>query len=63
MELKKIIGKNITNLRKSRRLTQLELANELNYSDKAISKWCKNANLPSTKSEIKQYSDEEWEKI
>ena len=39
------------------------IAKEYGVSDKAISKWCKNANLPSTKSEIKQYSDEEWEKI
>ena len=34
-----IIGKNIAELRKSSGLTQLELAEKLNYSDKAISKW------------------------
>lgn len=38
-ELKQIIGKNIINLRKSRGLTQAELADKLNYSDKAVSKW------------------------
>lgn len=34
-----IIGKNIAELRKSHGMTQLELAEKLNYSDKAISKW------------------------
>ena len=34
-----IIGKNIAELRKSSGMTQLELAEKLNYSDKAISKW------------------------
>lgn len=32
-------------------------------SDNAIRKWCKTYNLPSKKSEINNYSDEEWEKI
>ena len=59
MELKKIIGKNITNLRKSRRLTQLELANELNYSDKAISKWENGDSLPDieTLQNVAKYFD------
>ena len=34
-----VIGKNIAELRKSFGMTQLELAEKLNYSDKAISKW------------------------
>lgn len=34
-----------------------------NVSDNAIRKWCKNYNLPTKKSEIKQYSDKEWEEI
>lgn len=38
-DLKQIIAKNISDLRQERKLTQLELANMLNYSDKAISKW------------------------
>lgn len=38
-ELKFIIAKNITELRKRDSLTQLELAEKLNYSDKAVSKW------------------------
>ena len=32
-------------------------------SDNAIRKWCKTEKLPSTKTVIKKYSDEEWEKI
>ena len=31
-----------------------------NVSDKAVSKWCKKYDLPTTKKEIKSYSDEEW---
>ena len=38
-ELKNIIGKNIACLRAEHKLTQLELAERLNYSDKSISKW------------------------
>ena len=38
-DLKQIIANNITTLRKAKNLTQLEFAKELNYSDKAISKW------------------------
>lgn len=33
------LANNISNLRKEKKLTQLELANILNYSDKSISKW------------------------
>ena len=38
-ELKQIIGKNIIDLRKKMGLTQAELAEKINYSDKAVSKW------------------------
>src|SRR5574344_1971659 len=38
-ELRTTIGKNISELRKQRGLTQDELAEQLNYLDKAISKW------------------------
>ena len=34
-----IIGKKLLYLRKKNKLTQAELAEKLNYSDKAISKW------------------------
>ena len=38
-ELKKIIAENIIELRTSTGMTQSELAEKLNYSDKSISKW------------------------
>lgn len=41
-----IIGKNLQVLRKKHKLTQAELAERLNYSDKAISKWEKGESLP-----------------
>lgn len=46
-EIKKIIGENLTDLRKRKRLTQAELATKLNYSDKAISKWEHGDAIPS----------------
>lgn len=45
-DLKQIIANNITNLRKEKNLTQLEFANKLNYSDKAISKWERAESIP-----------------
>ncbi len=41
-----IIGKKLLSLRKRNKLTQAELAEKLNYSDKAISKWEKGESLP-----------------
>ena len=38
-DIKSIVAKNITKLRQSNNMTQLELAEKINYSDKAISKW------------------------
>ena len=32
-------------------------------SDNSIRKWCKSVNLPSTKRDISQYSDEDWIKL
>lgn len=46
MDTNKIIGKNISNLRKNLNLTQLELAEKLNYSDKAVSKWERGESIP-----------------
>lgn len=40
------IGKNLQILRKKNKLTQAELAAELSYSDKAVSKWEKGESLP-----------------
>lgn len=45
-DIKSIIAKNITNLRQGAKLTQIELAERLNYSDKAISKWERAESLP-----------------
>ena len=45
-DLKAIIAKNITELRKENKLTQLELAEKLNYSDKSVSKWERGESIP-----------------
>lgn len=45
-EFKGIVASNITMYRKAAGLTQLELAEKLNYSDKAISKWERGESLP-----------------
>ncbi len=44
--LKSIIAENITFYRKNANITQQELANKLNYSDKSISKWERGEGLP-----------------
>lgn len=46
-----------------RNYTFVELSKKYGVSDNAIRKWCKRYNLPFKSSEIKKYSDEEWEKI
>ena len=38
-ELREIIGKNLTTLRLEFKMTQAELAEKLNYTDKSVSKW------------------------
>jgi transcriptional regulator with XRE-family HTH domain len=45
-DLKPIIAKNIMNLRQNAKLTQSDLAQQLNYSDKAISKWERAESMP-----------------
>lgn len=45
-EIKNNLSKNIIKLRKEKKLTQLELANALNYSDKSISKWENGDTIP-----------------
>ena len=45
-DLKTIIAKNIVALRQGAKLTQSDLAERLNYSDKAISKWERAESLP-----------------
>ncbi len=46
-DVNKIIGNNLTKLRKQAKLTQMELAEKFNYSDKTISKWETGESLPS----------------
>lgn len=41
------ISKRLIELRKSKELTQLELSEQINYSDKVISKWERGESLPS----------------
>lgn len=38
-DIKSIVAKNMTELRHANNMTQLELAEKINYSDKTISKW------------------------
>ena len=41
----------------------LKIAKQYNVSDNAIRKWCISYNLPSRKSDIKGYTEEEWNNI
>ena len=45
-DIKSIVAKNISELRQAHRMTQLELAERLNYSDKAVSKWERGESSP-----------------
>ena len=47
-EFKKIVADNLIKYRKINKLTQADLANRLNYSDKAISKWERGESIPDT---------------
>ena len=47
--LNKIIAENITFLRTTNKMTQLELAEKLNYSDKAVSKWERGDSIPDVR--------------
>ena len=44
--LKAIIAGNIADLRRNKNMTQMELAEKLNYTDKAISKWERGESIP-----------------
>ena len=45
-DIKSIIAENIVQLRKRKGMTQIELAERLNYSDKAVSKWERGESVP-----------------
>lgn len=55
-DLKPVIAKNIAELRVAHSLTQLELAEKLNYSDKAVSKWERAESIPDV-TVLKQIAD------
>ena len=43
------IGKNIMRLRRMANMTQLELAEKINYSDKSVSKWEQGNGIPDVR--------------
>lgn len=45
-DIKDVIARNLVNLRMQAGLTQLQLAEKLNYSDKAVSKWERGESIP-----------------
>jgi transcriptional regulator with XRE-family HTH domain len=45
-DLKQTVARNLSDLRKKKSWTQAELAERLNYSDKAVSKWERGESLP-----------------
>ena len=45
-QMKAIIAANISDLRRKHNMTQLDLAEKLNYTDKAISKWERGESIP-----------------
>ena len=47
--LAEIIGKNIMRLRKMANMTQSDLAEQLNYSDKSVSKWEQGNGIPDVR--------------
>ena len=55
-DLKQIFAANLSSLRKKKGWTQLGLAEKLNYSDKAVSKWERGESLPDVVI-LKQISD------
>jgi len=52
-DLKQIVGENLTSLRQNAGLTQLQLAEMLNYTDKAVSKWERGDSIPDLRVLIK----------
>ena len=52
-DLKDVIAKNLVELRTNAKLTQLQLAEMLNYSDKAVSKWERGEAIPDIRVLVK----------
>lgn len=55
-DIKLIIAKNISELRREKEVTQAELAEYLNYTDKAVSKWERGESVPDI-AVLKQIAD------
>ncbi|HRY78476.1 MAG TPA: helix-turn-helix transcriptional regulator [Candidatus Izemoplasmatales bacterium] len=55
-DLKKIMAENLIELRRSKKWTQAEMAEKLNYTDKAISKWERAESMPDIEV-LKQIAD------
>lgn len=45
-DIKSIFAKNLIQLRKQMKITQVEFAEKINYSDKAVSKWERGESIP-----------------
>ena len=45
-DIREVVAKNIVTLRKENNWTQVELAQKINFSDKAVSRWEKGEVLP-----------------
>lgn len=56
MEIKSVIAKNIIQLRQASGMTQTQLAEKINYSDKAVSKWERGESMPDI-SVLKELAD------
>ena len=56
MELRAVIAANMAELRRRQGMTQLELAEKLNYTDKAVSKWERGDSVPDI-AVLKQIAD------
>ncbi|MBQ2675886.1 MAG: helix-turn-helix transcriptional regulator [Clostridia bacterium] len=48
-DLKQIVAENITNLRVANQMTQFELGDKINYSDKAVSRWERGEAIPDAR--------------
>lgn len=55
-EIKSVIAQNIIELRREKGMTQAELAEQLNYTDKAVSKWERGESTPDI-AVLKQIAD------
>ena len=55
-EIKNVVAENLKALRTTAGLTQGELAEQLNYSDKAVSKWERGESIPDVQV-LKQLAD------